>query len=72
MTTRADEYILTDTDRCDRCIQTARVRVVLLVNEQPKHFDLCAHDYRQHEAAIAATPGLLHVIDERDRLVSAP
>lgn len=66
--TRADEYILTERDRCDRCIQAARVRVVMIAGV----FDLCAYDYRKHEAAIAATPGLLHVIDERDRLAVKP
>lgn len=61
--------VLTARDRCDSCGSAAYVRILL--EAAGGVVDLCSHDYRKHEAAIIATPGLIRVIDERHRLDAA-
>lgn len=52
-------------DRCDRCLQQARVRVLVKAGE----LLFCSHHYGDNELALA--PYALEVRDERQALIDA-
>lgn len=57
---------LSASDRCDRCVAQAYVRVELPAGSE---LLFCAHHAHQHEAKLREVAALIH--DESDRLIEA-